>query len=90
MMAWKISHNKLFAKHYMSVEPDCVEFYENASLGTRRFAFKRIEYVVLSPDNKLSFQVGEEVFSIQTVPGDAGHQAAIKALLQAVFRTTPG
>jgi hypothetical protein len=89
-MSKKISHNKLFAKHYLSVEADCVEFYENAALGTRRFAFKRIEYVVLSPDNKLSFQVGEEVFSIQTVPGDAGHQAAINALLLAVFRTMPG
>lgn len=86
-MDLKISHNSLFAKHYLSVEPDCVQFYENAKLGTRRFPFKRIECVLLSPDNRLSFQVGEEVFSIQTFPGNASHQAAIDALLQAVQRS---
>jgi hypothetical protein len=86
-MALKISHNSLFSKHYLIVDSGGVKFYENSFGGAKRFPFSRIECVLMSTDNKLSFQVGNEVFSIPTKPEDAGHQAVIEALLQEVRRT---
>ena len=78
----KISHNKFFSKHFLIVEPTGVQFYENRALGTRRFPFERIHCVLLAPDGRLSFQVDEEVFTIQTIPGNPKHQAAIAGLVR--------
>jgi hypothetical protein len=38
----------------------------------------------------LSFQVGQEVFTIQTEPEDARHQKAIATLVQELQRTGAG
>jgi hypothetical protein len=53
----------------------------------RRFSFGQIDLILMSPANILSFQVGREVFSIQTKPGDKTHQQIIDNLLQEVGRS---
>ena len=86
-MALKIKASSLLANHYLIVRPDRVIFRETAFFGgTRSFTFNQIEAVLLSPDHKLSFQVGKEVFSIPTKPNKAKHQTAIAALVQEVKR----
>ncbi|HEX9048528.1 MAG TPA: hypothetical protein VF988_15980 [Verrucomicrobiae bacterium] len=84
-MALKITNNSLFSKHQLVLEPGSVKFYESTLLGgSRRFSYERIDCVLLSPDNKLSFQVAAEVFSIPVRPGDPQHQPVIDAFVQAV------
>jgi len=89
-MALKISNNSLFTKHYLSVDSGGIQFYDNSAFGGKRFPFSRIDCVLMSVDNKLSFQVGKEVFSIPTDPNNAKHQEAINALLQEVRRSAGG
>lgn len=50
----------------------------------RRFRFDEVACVLLAPDHTLSFQVGQEVFSVKTNPHNAKHQATITALVQAL------
>jgi hypothetical protein len=88
-MSLKITSSSLFTKHYLIVDSSGVKFYENAAWGgTKRFKFSQIDSVLMSPDDKLSFQVGKEVFSIPTKPDNPKHKATIDALLQEVRRTT--
>jgi len=90
-MALKITHRSLFTRHYLIVYPDGVKFYDGAGFSSaKRFPFNWIECVLMSPDHKLSFQVGKEVFSIPTKPGNARHQEVIDKLLQEVQRTAAG
>ena len=90
-MALKIAVRSFLAKHYLIVDAGGVKYYDGTGFGsTRKFPFNRIECVLMSSDNKLSFQVGNEVFSIPIKPGNAKHQAVIDALLQEVQQTTPG
>ena len=87
-MSLKIAANSFFTKHFLIVDSGGVKFYDGTGFsGARRFPFSRIECVLMSPDHKLSFQVGNEVFSIPTKPGNGKHQAVIDALLQEVQRT---
>ena len=90
-MSLKISNNSLFTKHFLIVDSGGVKFYDGTGFtGAKRFQFKQIECVLMSPDNKLSFQVGNEVFSIQTKPDNAKHKAVVDALLQEVQRSMTG
>ena len=86
-MSLKISNNSLFEKHFLSVDSDGLKFYNSGLLGSRRFRFNQIETVLLSPTNVLSFQVGNEVFSIPTKPDDQKHRNVIDFLVQEVRRT---
>jgi len=87
-MSLKINASSLFKKHCLLVDSGGVRFFESIGLsGSRRFPFSRIQCVLMSVDNRLSFQVGNEVFSIPTKPGNARHQAVINALLQEVRRS---
>ena len=58
--------------------------------AARRFHVKtdpvvdQIDAILMSPDHVLSFQVGNEVFSLPTRPGKKAHQAAIDELLRQV------
>ncbi len=54
--------------------------------SVRHFPFSAIECVVMAPNNTLSFQVGEEVFSIETRADKPKHQATIAALLEGLQR----
>lgn len=87
-MGLKISANSLFQKHYLIVDSGGVKYYDGTSfMGSKRVPFSQIECVLMSPDHKFSFQHGNEVFCIQTRPGNAKHQTVIQALLQEVQRT---
>ncbi|MEJ0090910.1 MAG: hypothetical protein WDM80_14355 [Limisphaerales bacterium] len=87
-MSLKITENSLFKKHYLIVDSGGVKFYESAAFGgAKRFPFSQIKCLLMSPDHRLSFQVGNEVFSIPTKPGNTKHQATIEALLQELRRT---
>ncbi len=86
-MALKISANSLTMNHYLVVRSDGVKYVERAFVGgTRWFRFSEIDCILLSPDHKLSIQVGWEVFSIPTKPDDAKHQKVIATLVQEVER----
>lgn len=86
-MALKIDASSLFVRRFLKVLPDGVKFTEPGMLfGARRLPFQDIRCVLMSSDHVLSFQVGIEVFSIQTKPSKAKHTAAVEALLAGVRR----
>lgn len=85
-MSFQITNNSLFQKHYLAVDSAGLRFC-NPTFGDRRFRFHQIDCVLLSPDNTLSFQVENEVFSIPTKPDEADHRNVIDFLLQEVRRT---
>jgi hypothetical protein len=93
-MALKIKANSLFVACSLKLDSEGVAFQETAAVGgTRRFAFRDIDCVLMSPDHTLSFQVGDEVFSIPTKPDNKKHQEVIDALVQCVRKgaiQTPG
>jgi hypothetical protein len=84
-MAAVIRASTFATKRYLKVTDWGVDFLETALVGGRKkFSFGQIDYILISADNILSFQVGQQVFSIQTKPGKAAHQAAINHLVNAV------
>lgn len=91
-MALKISTSTLFSRHYLVLKRDGIKFYDNNFLGARSFKFHAIGCVMMSAEHVLSFQVGREVFSIPTKPGNAKHEAALAALLAGLeaSRLPPG
>ena len=89
-MALKIKANSLFVARSLTLDSAGVAFQETMAIGgRRRFAFDEIAFVLMSPDRVLSFQVGNEVFSIPTNPNNKKHQETIHALISAV-RTAHG
>ena len=88
-MALKISNNSLLAKHFLSVDSGGVVFSDTSLFGSKRFTFRSIECVLMSPDHKLSFQVGSDVFTIPTNPDNPDHQEVIRVLLQEIERPAP-
>jgi len=83
-MAFKISAGNLVTNHYLIVESDGVKFAETSIGGARWFRFSQIDCILMSADSRLSFQVGNEVFSIPTDPANAKHQEVIAALVHQV------
>jgi hypothetical protein len=89
-MALKIKANSFFMTRWLEVRSDGVRFCETAALGgVRQFKFEQVECVLLSAEGLLSFQVGQEVFSLPVKPGQEKHQKVIDALLQEVRRANP-
>lgn len=87
-MSLIIRASTMFQKRYLKVDSAGVRFYEAALFGSeRRFAFEQIVCVLMSEQNVLSFQVGNEVFSLQTKPHKRKHQDTIAALLGGVQRS---
>ena len=91
-MSLKITANTLFTKRFLKVDSGGVTFYGGTGLSSaRRFRFDQIVCVLMSPDNQLSIQVNNEVFSIPPRPDKPAHQAVIAALLQETrLATVPG
>jgi hypothetical protein len=80
-MALKIRANSLFVNRYLKVTDSLVIFVETAAIGGRhKFRYDQIDYMLMSPTNVLSLQVGCEVFSIQTNPRKQRHQLVIQQL----------
>jgi len=90
-MALKINASSLITSHYLTVNSDGVKYFEGAvGISARSFRFGQIECVLMSPDHKLSFQVGQEVFTIPTKAEDAKHQQVISTLVQELRRAGEG
>jgi hypothetical protein len=80
-VALKIRANSFFVNRYLKVTDTGVIFVETAAMGgKRKFNFGQIDYLLMSPSNVLSFQVGHEVFSIPIRPKKARHQQAVQQL----------
>jgi len=84
-MALKIKVHSLFKQWYLEIDSDGVKFCETAAWGgVRRFRFQQVEYILMSPDGVLSFQVGNEVFSIPTKPDNPKHQEVVNTFVREV------
>jgi len=89
-MALKITSNTLLTARSLSLDSRGVEFRESAFVGgVRRFAFRDITCVLLSPDNVLSFQVDDVVCSIPVKPDKPAHKNVIETLIQSVRANCP-
>lgn len=87
-MSLKIKANTLATQRYLEVNSAGVTFCETALMGGRRtFPFRQIDMILMSPDNVLSFQVGNEVFKLPVKPDHPQHRQVIDTLLQEVRRT---
>jgi hypothetical protein len=93
-MSLKITARRFFVSHYLVVRRDSVKFYQSSvALGGKTFSFIQIDCILMSPDDVLSFQVGNEVFSIPTNPLKTKHRQAIGVFVElfrrAHFPTVP-
>ncbi len=89
-MGLKIKANTFFTQRYLKVAPDGVVFCETALAGgIRKFRFEQIFCVCMSGENLLSFQVGQEVFSLPVKPNNRKHQEVVSALLRELGETLP-
>lgn len=86
----KIKANDAFIQRYLEISPKGIAFRETALGGSaKKFGFHQVDSILLSPNDVLSFQVGQEVFSIPTKSADATHQALISRFLEEVSKTAP-
>jgi hypothetical protein len=82
-----IKASTLIERRYLELEEAGVRFCSSAiSSAGRRFRFDDVRGIVVSMDDVLSFQVGEEVFSVPTKPGDAAHAEVVDLFVRAVRR----
>lgn len=87
-MSLTINANSFATQRYLQVTAAGVVFCETSFTGGKRtFPFDQIDCVLLSTGNLLSFQVGQEVFSLPVKPGNKKHQETINALIQGVNQT---
>ena len=85
-MGLTINSSSLLEKRFLKVESEGVKFYQSAFIGgTRRFRFREIQCILMSPANLLSFQVGNEVFSLTIKPDKAKHQEVLAAFVNGVL-----
>ncbi len=90
-MSLKISANSFATQRYLVVKAGGVTFCETSFMGgQRRFRFEEIDAVLMSTDNVLAFQVGQEVFSLPVKPSKPKHQQTIDALVEGVIRSQQG
>src|SRR5258707_1061367 len=89
-MKHKIVASSLLARQYLVVHDEGVKFCGTSLFrSVRKFRFDELLCLLLGRDHTLSFQVGEEVFTIRTQPNNAKHQEAIGALVERLEATKP-
>jgi hypothetical protein len=91
-MSHVIKAGGTFSTHSLEVSFLGVRFQEpdTQSYQARRIGFSEIDCVLLSPSHRLSLQVGKDVLEIPTKADDAGHTAAIDALIDGLQRSVAG
>jgi hypothetical protein len=87
-MSLRIDASNLVTRRYLAVRSDGLIFCDGAVSNERRHRFADIVCVLLSPDNTLSFQVGQEVFSLPVKPDDRKHQETMNTLVQEIKRAS--
>jgi hypothetical protein len=86
-MSLTIKANTFATKRYLEVHSGGVVYCETSALGGRRtFTYQQIDCVLLSPASVLSFQVGNEVFSLPINQGKPVHRQAVEAMLEGLQR----
>jgi len=86
-MSLKITANTLATNRYLEVHGNGVSYNESALFSNvRNFTFNEIDFILLSEDNVLSFQVKQEVFSIPINPNKEKHKQVIDTLIREVTR----
>lgn len=89
-MKHKIRVGGLISAQQLIVDDAGVKFSDSSTFGFKRFFFAQIDCVLMAPDNKLSFQADNLVFTIPTKLDNAKHQAAIEALVENVRQSARG
>jgi hypothetical protein len=89
-MPHTIKANRFFVSHFLTVESEGITF-QNTSVAPakRHFAFPQIACVLMSPENVLSFQVQEEVFTIPVSPDNPHHKETIDAMVAGLTSVPP-
>jgi hypothetical protein len=87
-MRHKIHANTLLETRCLIIEDASMRFRQSVGLGgERRFSYGEIDCVLMSPESVLSFQVGQEVFSLPLRLEKPKHQAALAAFLGQLRQT---
>lgn len=91
-MTHKIKFSSLVENISLRIDDKGVAYYSGVVFSsTRRFRFEEVAAILLSEDGtSLSFQVGQEVFSISVKPGNVTQREAINAFTAAVAKAQPG
>ncbi len=85
-MPLKITQSSLLEKKFLIVKPDRVVVSDTSVVlsGKKHHDYREIDCVLMGPDYVLSIQFGDEVFTIQTHPGQPRDREVIDTLLQNV------
>jgi hypothetical protein len=82
-VALKITSRSVAEYHSLEVRAEGVRFIHAMGFTKKHsFRFSQIACVLMSGSHKLSFQVGNEVFSIQTKPRSSKHRMVVDELLR--------
>ena len=87
-MTHTIKAGGAFSSHFLEVTFFGVRYQPEDAAGyeAQRYRFEEIDCVLMSAGHVLSFQANNQVFSIQTKPGDPAHTAAVSALVEGLRR----
>ena len=86
-MSLKIKSSSLLESRVLEIDAKGVKYTNSAGFGGgKRFAFDRIDCILLAPGGELSFQVGNEIFRVPVKTDNPKHQQVIETLLQEVRR----
>lgn len=84
-MSLKIKASGIAEAWWMKLHEDFLEYSVSAAFSNaKRFPYREIEYLFLSDDFKLCFQVGHQVFSMPVKPYKEKHKEFIDALVKAL------
>ena len=90
-MSLKITSGDLLSRCSIEIHSNGITYFESAAFSTKRnFRFDQIETILLAADNTLSFQIGQELFSIRVRPDLPRQREIIDTFLRAVGGASPG
>ena len=80
--AIKITASSALVSCYLKIDANGIAYCESV-IGNRerRFRYDEISLVLLSPENLLSIQVGQEIFKLPIKPNDSKHQEGLQRLI---------
>jgi len=86
-MRLEIINRDATSNRYLACDEQGVDYInaEQAGAPLRHFTFDKIDCVLVSPQGRLSFQVGSEVFSVMVSPQNAMHLQLIESLVHSVY-----
>jgi len=86
-MLYRINANTLAQKRYLQIDDKGVVYADIVFLsGARRFRFDQVDCILLSANQELSFQVGNEVFTLPVNLFNTRHMETINAFVTRVHQ----